>query len=584
MIRKLFSQMVFTQVVSCMAVTLCMLIDSIVIGRFLGVDAMAAYGYTQPVLLAFAAPGAMISAGVQVVCGKTLGSGDMDGTNSCFTLSAVITALISLFGLVIVLTLSGPISTLLGAGAPGSDNAVYYLTKDYLTGFIIGLPAFLTAQIMIPYLQMAGSRIRLVIAVLVMTAFDILLDLLNAIFVHGGIFGMGLSSSISYYAAVAIGLGYFLKKESIFRFRWKNMRYSILRDTILNGIPTVINQLSLVFLVLLLNHLLSSMEGNHAVAAYSVIATVSNMCYAFCNGNSQVALMMASIFHSDEDRSSLYELVRVMRKSAVVLLFFVTLLVMAFGRPVVALFLADEPETISLATLGLRLFSLSLVPCALNTTFKFYYQGIGKIRLMETISVLQNFVLPFLAALLLGFVLKTTGVWMCFVCGESAAWLFICAYVWIHNRRVGLAARDWALLPASFGVSEGNCFEFSVGNVNDAVNVSDKAVDFCLAHGEDKTKSVMIGLCIEEITCNTVIHGFSKGNGHYTVDVRLMFCGNEKKIRIRDNCLFFDPVHYYKLHRGEDPVAHLGIRTVISYAREAVYLNTLGLNNLMLTL
>ena len=39
---------------------------------------MAAYGYTQPVLLAFAAPGAMISAGVQVVCGKTLGSGDMD--------------------------------------------------------------------------------------------------------------------------------------------------------------------------------------------------------------------------------------------------------------------------------------------------------------------------------------------------------------------------------------------------------------------------------------------------------------------------------------------------------------------------
>ena len=48
MIRKLFSQMVFTQVISCMAVTLCMLIDSIIIGRFLGVDAMAAYGYTQP--------------------------------------------------------------------------------------------------------------------------------------------------------------------------------------------------------------------------------------------------------------------------------------------------------------------------------------------------------------------------------------------------------------------------------------------------------------------------------------------------------------------------------------------------------
>ena len=198
--------------------------------------------------------------------------------------------------------------------------------------------------------------------------------------------------------------------------------------------------------------------------------------------------------------------------------------------------------------------------------------------------MLQNCVLPSLAALLLGFVLKTTGIWLCFVCGESAAWLFICAYVWIHNRRVSPAAKDWALLPQSFGVSEENCFEYSISDINDAVDVSGKAVDFCISHGEDKTKSNMIGLCIEEITCNTVIHGFSKRKGHYTVDVRLVFCENDKKIRIRDNCVLFDPVHYYELHQNEDPVAHLGIRTVVSYAREAVYLNTLGLNNLLLTL
>lgn len=141
------------------------------------------------------------------------------------------------------------------------------------------------------------------------------------------------------------------------------------------------------------------------------------------------------------------------------------------------------------------------------------------------------------------------------MCGEGAAWLLICAYVWILNRRVSIAVKDWALLPQSFGVPAENCFEYSIASVNDAVDVSGKTVDFCISHGEDKTKSVMIGLCIEEITCNTVIHGFSKGT-----------------------------VHYYELHRSKDPVAHLGIRTVVSYAREAVYLNTLGLNNLILTL
>ena len=103
MIRRLFRQMMITQIVSSMTVTLCMLIDSIMIGQFLGTDAMAAYGFTQPVLLAFAAPGAMISAGVQVVCGKTVGSGDREGTDACFTVAAALTALIAALGLLIVL-------------------------------------------------------------------------------------------------------------------------------------------------------------------------------------------------------------------------------------------------------------------------------------------------------------------------------------------------------------------------------------------------------------------------------------------------------------------------------------------------
>ena len=55
MIKRLFKQMLLTQILSSMTVTLCMLIDSMMIGRFLGVDAMTAYGLASPVLLVFAA-------------------------------------------------------------------------------------------------------------------------------------------------------------------------------------------------------------------------------------------------------------------------------------------------------------------------------------------------------------------------------------------------------------------------------------------------------------------------------------------------------------------------------------------------
>ena len=224
MIRKLFRQMMVTQIVSSMTVTLCMLIDSIMIGRFLGVDAMAAYGFSQPVLLAFAAPGAMISAGIQVVCGRTLGGGDREGTDACFTVSAALTALISAVGLVFVLLFASPLCTLLGAGDPGPGNPVFYLTRDYLRGFILGVPAFLTAQIMVPYMQMSGNRTRLVTAVVLMTVSDVVFDYLNVLVFHGGTFGMGLASSLSYYVAVAVGLGYFVRKDCLFRLRREGLR------------------------------------------------------------------------------------------------------------------------------------------------------------------------------------------------------------------------------------------------------------------------------------------------------------------------------------------------------------------------
>ena len=64
MIKKLFQQMIISQIVSSMAVTLCLLVDSIMIGRFLGVDSMAAYGLANPVLLIFAAFGALLSSGI----------------------------------------------------------------------------------------------------------------------------------------------------------------------------------------------------------------------------------------------------------------------------------------------------------------------------------------------------------------------------------------------------------------------------------------------------------------------------------------------------------------------------------------
>ena len=94
----------------------------------------------------------------------------------------------------------------------------------------------------------------------------------------------------------------------------------------------------------------------------------------------------------------------------------------------------------------------------------------------------------------------------------------------------------------------------------------------------------MIALCIEEMTNNIVQHGFVKDGKKHSIDIRLVFRDGKRVIRIRDNCVSFDPTKYIELHKADDPMSHIGIRMVMKTVKNANYINSLGLNNLTLEL
>ena len=576
--------MLVTQILSAMTVMLCMLVDSIMIGRFLGVDSMTAYGLATPVLLVFAAFGSMLSAGVQVLCGKTMGSGDREATNGCFSVAVALAAGVSLVGVALVLLFTDPICSLLGAGANVPDNAVFRLTRDYLRGFIIGAPAFIFAQIMVPFMQISGSRTRLVVAVAAMTVGDVIFDILNVFALEWETLGMGLASSLSYYIAFFIGAAYFVKKDCLFRFRPKLLKGKTCLALLKDGVPTVINQISLVLLVFVLNKVLLNVGQNRAVAAYSVISTVGNLCYCVGSGIASVALLLSSIFYSDEDRTELRSLVKTMTYYSLLLNAVLIGLVLFAAPALVSLFLTDAPDARDMAVLGLRLFSLSLLPCALNTTYKNYLQGVNHTGFTQAISVMQNFAFTALFAFVLSRFLNTTGVWLAFLCGESLTLLVILLAVWKKNRGVSLSAEAFSYLPADFGPAEGDCLEVTATSTQGVVEASEKAQAFCAKHGESPRNGTMISLCIEEMAANIVEHGFTKDKKDHSVEIRLLFKGDKRVIRIRDNCLNFDPVAYLELHKTDDPTAHIGIRMVMKMVKSANYVNSLGLNNLTLVL
>ena len=87
--------MLLAQIFSALTVSLCLLIDNIMIGRFLGERALTAYGLANPLLLIIGAVGSMLCAGAQVACSKSLGRGDQEETNVGYSSTVAAAAVFS---------------------------------------------------------------------------------------------------------------------------------------------------------------------------------------------------------------------------------------------------------------------------------------------------------------------------------------------------------------------------------------------------------------------------------------------------------------------------------------------------------
>ena len=576
MIRKLVKQMLAAQVLSALTVSVCLLIDSIMIGQFLGVTSIAAYGLANPLLLIIGAVGSMLSAGAQVVCSRSLGRGSQEETNIGFSSAPAVGACFSAVFVIAVALLLSPLARALGAG---KDAKLLSDTKDYISGFVIGVPATMASLILVPFLQMAGKSGLLVAAVLSMTVTDVAFDLLSVLVFGGGMFGMGLASSLSYYAAMLVGGGYLLSKKCVFRFSMRRVRLQKIRDMLLGGVPTVFNMAASVVLVYLMNKILLSAGGSAAVAAFAVITSIGNASNCVSTGLGGVSLTMCGILFGEEDRTGLKELVRLLARYGLMLGMGAMVLLLAIAPWAVKLFIPEAGDSRTFAVWGLRLYSLGLIPCCLNSALKNGYQGVEKVRMTEMISVVQNAILPVLAGCLLSLAGMKT-VWLYNFAGEAGALALILLYLQRKGCLSFREAESVLLLPLSFGVPPEDRMEADIKNLDDVVKASRGAHGFCIAHGCGGRLANHLSLCVEEMGSNVIEHGFApKGQNH--LSIRLQYRNGKYTIRFRDDCGAFDPVHYVT---GEEGMHKVGIRLAMHVAEEARYTYSMNLNNLTLVL
>ena len=570
-------------VLSSLTSSIGQLIDGVIIGQCLGVDSIAAYGLISPLMFVFVLFGAIISSGSRNRFTKLVGEGKLDEANGIFSLSWVLAVGMALICMVLILIFSEQISILLGA----SGNAAHLLDKAraYLIGVSLGLPAMNGIRVLSAYMIIDGDKNRTVIATLVMTIVNILLDLFVAFVIHGDTLEMGITTSIGYYVSLFILLQHFERKDILLKFdidkiKWKE-RFNIIKI----GLPTGVCRVSNTLRSAVMNNMLALVASSGAIAAYTVHRSTDGLLNPITIGMADTVALIAGILLGEQDRPKMRTLLKVSVYATFVYTLGVAVLVYFNASSLAGLYIKDDPEALTYATRAVQCYAFGMPFYGLNLIYQNYLQGIGKNKLSSFIGFLLEGGLLVVSAFVLLPIYKQEAIWIAFPVTQFIMLIIYSVIILVYNYKYKIKRKKpWdrvLLLEDSFDASEEDKIDRTVYSMDEVVELSEAAWDFCTKHGCDHRVRYTISLCIEELAGNIIKYGFSDGKYH-AADIRVIKNGDNYLVRMRDNCMLFDPKKQLEQFSDEDLSTHYGLRMAFSMAKDIQYTAMINLNNLVI--
>lgn len=251
------------------------MVDSWVVGRFVGTTALAAVGIGFPVIFLLASLFMGFSIGGSVVIAQSMGSGDRDtvrrSVNTIYSTVMLAILPLTLFGLLI----SGPILRLIQVPEDAFQQAHIYLLVVF-GGLIGSLGYNINAGIM----QGLGDSKTPLIFLALACVLNIVLDLLFVLAFHWGVFGVAFATVIAQAFSWLFGVVYINKKYEFIAIRPLHISIEkpLLKRVLKLGIPSAIQQCQLAVAILVIQALINSF-GTAFAAGFSVANKIDTFAF-----------------------------------------------------------------------------------------------------------------------------------------------------------------------------------------------------------------------------------------------------------------------------------------------------------------
>ena len=328
------------------------MVDSIVVGRFVGPNALAAVGATGSLNFLFFAMSFGIAAGVGVVVSQYFGADRMDMVEKSIIngmyLLAVVSFLMGIVGVAsahwVLVALNTPDAIL--------DDAVIYMRVS-----CAGILAIAAYNGVASVLRALGDS-KTPLYFMVLSCFiNIGLDLLFVIEYGWSVFGVALATVIAQLVAAVGAFLYALCKISCFRVKKENrpVRGDIIRRCFVLGMPIAFQNALIAFSCIFLQRIVNGF-GESVVAANTALGRIEQLVQQPYNslGTALTTYTGQNIGAGKIDRVK--QGYKAGFKSVVVVSIIMLIPCQLFGETIVSIFVTD-PEVIAIGAKGLSITS-----------------------------------------------------------------------------------------------------------------------------------------------------------------------------------------------------------------------------------
>lgn len=574
-IRKLMFKLLPIQVMLAVVGAVNGIVSSYFASNFIGVEAMSVVGLYSPISMLTGAISTMILGGSAILCGKLLGKNDRVKLQQVFSLDLAIAAL------------SGIIATLLFAfmaladltGFFTADPAIRPLFNRYLLGQSIGFLPFFVGNQLPPFLTMENKGKNTIRASIVYIVVNLILNIVFVKMLGMKEFGLALSSSIGLWIFLLVLTAHFFSGKSSLKITFGSIPWKEWISIVTVGFPGAASYIYQTFRGLIVNKLLEVYTGADGISAFAASNSFLALFWAIPTGMLAVSRLLISVSVGEEDRQTLGNIMRVMFRSFLPLMFAVDLSIIALARPFSFLFFKDAASAVfRMCESGFRIIPWCMPLSVIYMHFNCYGQVSGKHFFVNLQSLLDGVICVAGFSFLLIPFMSINGVYAANILNGIVTTLVILIYAIIRNGHFPKNLEELMVIPKEFGVAESERIDLNITTIDEVVEVSRNVQSFCLEKGIDRKRSYLAGLAMEEMAGNIVEHGFSKDEKKHSIDIRVAHKNNDIILRIRDDCVPFNPKERNRLEQGDEPSKNIGIRMIYAIMNDIDYQYTLGLN------